>query len=73
MEPKVKILVFGMQKRVDNVYIQIVKNYSVNELMPIIQNKSNIEVVIYSDGFKTCYGLVNYVYKKHYRVKHGKN
>ena len=70
---KGKIPVFGMLKRGDKVYTQIVKNCSVSELLPIIQGKTDTGVVIYSDDFKTCDGLVNYGYKKHYRVKHGEN
>ncbi len=70
---KGKIPVFGMLKRGDKVYTQIVKNCSVNELLPIIRGKADTGAVIYSDGFKTYDGLVNYGYKKHYRVKHGEN
>jgi len=70
---KGKIPVFGMLKRGDKVYTQIVKNCSVSELLPIIRGKADTEAVIYSDGFKTYDGLVNYGYKKHYRVKHGEN
>ena len=70
---KGKIPVFGMLKRGDKVYTQIVKNCSVSELMPIIKGKADTDAVIYSDGFKTYDGLVNYGYKKHYRVKHGEN
>ncbi len=70
---KGKIPVFGMLKRGDKVYTQIVKNCSVSELLPIIQGKADTGAVIYSDGFKTYDGLVNYGYKRHYRVKHGEN
>jgi len=70
---KGKIPVFGMLKRGDKVYTQVVKNCSVSELMPIIKGKADTGAVIYSDGFKTYDGLVNYGYKKHYRVKHGEN
>ena len=73
VEQKVKIHVFGMLKRGDKVYTQIVKNCSISELMPIIKNKADIGAVIYSDCFKTYDGLVNYGYKKHYRVRHGEN
>jgi transposase-like protein len=62
-----------MLKRGNKVYTQIVKNCSVSELLPIIQGKADADAVIYSDGFKTYDGLVNYGYKKHYRVKHGEN
>lgn len=68
-----KIPVFGMLKRGDKVYTQIVKNCSVRELLPIIQGKTDTDAVIYSDGFKTYDGLVNFGYKKHFRVKHGEN
>ena len=70
---KGKIPVFGMLKRGDKVYTQIVKNCAVSELLPIIKGKADTDAVIYSDGFKTYDGLVNYGYKKHYRVKHGEN
>jgi len=68
-----KIPVFGMLKRGDKVYTQIVKNCSMNELMPIIEGKADKGSVIYTDGFKTYDGLADYGYKKHYRVKHGEN
>ena len=41
--------------------------------MPIIKGKADTGSVLYSDGFKTYDGLVNYGYKKHFRVKHGDN
>jgi transposase len=68
-----KTPVFGMLKRGDRVYTQVVKNCSVKELMPIIQGKADANSVVYTDGFKTYDGLVNYGYKKHYRVRHGEN
>ena len=37
--------------------------------MPIIEEKASKASTIYTDGFKTYDGLVNYGYKKHYRVK----
>jgi len=70
---KGKIPVFGMLKRGEKVYTQIVKSCSINELMPIIKGKADTDAVLYSDGFKTYDGLVNYGYKKHFRVKHGDN
>ena len=70
---KGKIPVFGMLKRGDKVYTQIVKNCSMSELMPIIKGKADNNAVIYSDGFKTYDGLADYGYKRHYRVNHGAN
>ena len=70
---KGKIPVFGMLKRGDKVYTQIVKNCSMAELLPIIKGKADKDSVIYTDGFKTYDGLADFGYKKHYRVKHGEN
>jgi transposase len=70
---KGKTPVFGMLKRGERVYTQIVQNCSVRELLPIIKGKADTNAVIYSDGFRSYDGLVNYGYKKHYRVKHGDN
>lgn len=52
-----------MPERGDKVYTQIVKNSSVSELLPIVKDKADTDAVIYSDGFKTYDGLVNYGYK----------
>ena len=68
-----KIPVFGMLKQGDKVYTQIVKNCSISELLPIIKGRTDTGAIIYSDGFKSYDGLVNYGYKRHYRVKHGEN
>jgi len=50
VEQRGKIPVFGMLKRGDKVYTQIVKNCSIAQLMPIITGKADTTVVIYSDG-----------------------
>jgi transposase len=62
-----------MLKRGDKVYTQIVKHCSISELVPIIQGRADTNAVVYSDGFRTYAGLVNYGYKRHYRVHHGDN
>jgi transposase len=68
-----KTPVFGILKRGDKVYTQIVRRCSIRELMPIIQDRTDTDSIVYTDGFKTYDGLVNYGYKKHYRVHHGDN
>jgi len=68
-----KIPVFGMLKRGEKVYTQVVKNCSMRELMPIIRGRADTDAVIYTDGFKTYDGLADFGYKKHYRIKHGEN
>ena len=69
-----KTPVFGMLKRNGCVYTQVVKHCSAKELLPIIKNFSELkESEIYSDGFKSYDGLVDFGAKAHYRVKHSKN
>ncbi len=65
---KGKTPVFGMLKRGDKVYTQIVKNCAIKELLPIIKGKADTDAIIYSDGFKTYEGLINYRYRRHFRV-----
>lgn len=68
-----KHIVFGLIKRGGKVYTQVVKNCSASELLPIIKGKVPTDSVIYTDGFKTYDGLVNFGFKKHHRIKHGEN
>ena len=68
-----KIPVFGLLKRECNVYTQIVKNCSKSVLIPIIEEFASKESVIYSDGFKSYDGIVDYGYKQHFRIIHSKN
>ena len=68
-----KIPVFGMLKRNGKVYTQIVRNCSANQLLPIIASQADEGLVIFSDSWKSYDGLADYGYKKHYRIKHGKN
>ena len=49
------------------------KNCSTSELIPIITGKVPTDSVVYTDGFKTYDGLVNFGFKKHHRIKHGEN
>jgi transposase-like protein len=62
-----------MLKRGDKVHAQIVKNCSMCELTPVIKGHADPSAVVCTDGFKVCDGLVNYGYKKHFRVKYGHN
>ena len=68
-----KIPVFGMLKRNGKVYTQVVKNCKKTDIMPIIEQKASKDSTVYTDGFKVYDGLVNYGYKRHFRVKHGQN
>ena len=68
-----KTKVFGMKKRGDKVYTQIVNNCSAAELVPIIKKLAPSDSTIYSDEWKAYDGLVNAGYKKHYRVIHSED
>ena len=65
-----KTKVFGMKKRADKVYTQVVKNCSASELVPIIKKLAPEDSTIYSDEWKAYDGLANAGYKRHFRVKH---
>ena len=68
-----KIVVFGILKRHGKVYTQIVPNASRATLKQIVQAKVEPNSTVYSDGWRSYDGLVDWGYKRHYRVNHGTN
>lgn len=68
-----KTIVFGLLKRQNNVYTEIVPDASKAQLQQIIRGKVGIDSVIHSDGWRGYDGLVDVGYEKHFRVHHGKN
>ena len=68
-----KVIVFGLLKRQGKVYTQIVPNVSRETLRQIVQMKVEPDSTIYSDGWRSYDGLVDWGYKRHYRVNHGNN
>jgi len=68
-----KVIVFGLLKRNGKVYTQIVPNVSRETLKQIVQAKIEPDSTIYSDGWRSYDGLVDWGYKRHYRVNHGSN
>jgi transposase-like protein len=68
-----KTIVFGLLKRQGKVYTEIVPDCSAATLQSIILGKTDIDSVIHSDGWRGYNGLVDFGYKKHFRVHHGKN
>jgi transposase len=68
-----KTIVFGLLKRGDQVYTEIVPNCKSATLQRIIKGKTSIDSVIHSDGWREYNGLVDFGYKKHFRVHHSKN
>ena len=68
-----KTIVFGLLKRRGKVYTQVVPNASRETLKQIIQARIAADSTVYSDGWRSYDGLVDWGYKKHYRVNHGQN
>jgi transposase len=68
-----KTIVFGLLKRGDQVYTEIVTNCRKATLQAIIRGRVSIDAVIHSDGWRGYDGLVDVGYSKHYRVNHGNN
>ena len=68
-----KTIVFGLLKRGDKVYTEIVPDASKQTLQGIIRGRVDPESVIHSDGWSGYDGLVDIGYDKHYRVNHGAN
>jgi transposase-like protein len=68
-----KTLVFGLQKRGDQVYTEIVPNAQKATLQAIIRGKAALQSVVHTDGWRGYDGLVELGYDKHRRVNHGDN
>ena len=67
-----KTIVFGVLKRDNKVYLEIVKNATRETLMPIIQGKILEGSTSYTDGWKAYNGLILNGYD-HYRIFHHEN
>jgi transposase len=67
-----KTPVFGLLKRDGGVHVEIVKNCTREQLMPIIQGKILEGSTINTDGWKAYDGLILNGYT-HHRVFHSKN
>jgi transposase-like protein len=68
-----KTIVFGIFKRDDKVYTEIVPDASKASLIKVIRGHVTIESIIHTDGWRGYNGLVDVGYSKHLRVKHGQN
>lgn len=68
-----KTIVFGIFKRNDKVYTEIVSDASKASLIKIIRGHVAAESVIHTDGWRGYNGLVDVGYSKHFRVLHGHN
>jgi transposase-like protein len=70
---KGKTFVFGILKRDDKVYTEIVPDASSASLSRVIRGHVSIDSIINTDGWRGYNGLVDVGFEKHYRVHHGKN
>jgi len=68
-----KTIVFGIFKRDDKVYTEIVPDASKSSLIKVIRGHVSIDSVIHTDGWRGYNGLVDVGYSKHFRVHHGSN
>ena len=68
-----KTIVFGLLKRGDCVYTEIVPNASKATLQAIIRGKVDPNSIIHTDGWPGYDGLVDIGLEKHFRVNHGNN
>src|SRR5690606_23088651 len=67
-----KIIVFGLLKRGDKVYTEIVTKAEKKQLMPIIRKIVKSGSDVYTDGWKSYDALAVYGYN-HKKVKHDEN
>lgn len=65
-----KTIVFGLYKREENVYTEIVPNCSKAVLQRIIRGKVSLDSVIHSDSRRGYDRLVDIGFDKHFRVNH---
>ncbi|HQO52612.1 MAG TPA: IS1595 family transposase [Ottowia sp.] len=68
-----KTIVFGLLKRDDCVYTEIVPDASKATLQAIIRGKVDPNSIIHTDGWRGYDGLVDIGLAKHFRVNHGNN
>jgi len=68
-----KTIVFGLLKRDDKVYTEVVPDCKEATSQAIVRGRVSPEAVTHSDGRRGYDGLVGVGYAKHYRVGHGTN
>ena len=68
-----KTVVFGLLKRGESVYTEIVPDASKRTLQAIIRGKASIDSIIHTDRWRGYDGLVDVGFDKHFRVSHSAN
>ncbi len=68
-----KTIVFGLLKRGNEVYTEIVPNASKAALQAVIRGRASPESVLHTHGWRGYDGLVDLGFDKHFRVNHSDN
>jgi transposase len=68
-----KTVVFGLLKRDDQVYTEIVPNATKAALQAVIRKKASLASILHTDKWPGYDGLVDLGYERHRRVNHGEN
>lgn len=68
-----KTIVFGLLKRGDRVFTQVVSDAKKTTLQGIIRGKVDPNSIMHTDGWPGYDGLVDLGLAKHFRVNHGDN
>jgi transposase-like protein len=68
-----KTIVFGLLKRGQQVYTEIVPDASKATLQAIIRGKARPESILHTDGWRGYDGPVDLGFDKHFRVNHSEN
>jgi transposase len=68
-----KTIVFGLLKRGDRVFTQVVSDAKKATLQAIIRGKVDPNSIMHTDGWPGYDGLVDLGLAKHFRVNHGDN
>ena len=68
-----KTIVFGLFKRGGRVYTRIVPDVTRRTLMQVIEGKVSKDSTMYTDGFASYDGLVDWGYRHHYRTRRREN
>jgi len=66
-----KVPVFGILKRGGKVYTQVIPDAKSKTLMPIIQEKIQVDSIVYTDCWRG-YNVLDVSGFKHYRINHSK-
>jgi transposase-like protein len=66
-----KTIVFGLLKRGDEVYTEIVPNASKAALQAVIRHRAKLDSIVHTDKWRGYDGLVDLGYEKHRGVNHG--